>query len=303
MKTRSYLLHALSPLHAGTGQAADVIDLPIARMASTGIPIVPGSSVKGVVRDAAAVRGGPGGADNVAAVFGPPTDSASEHAGALMVGDARLLALPVRSYKGTFAWATSPLLLSLAARDLKQSGWTTLPAVPRPNPLSACLPEKSVLKHGERVYLQDLDLPATADGLVDQWAAVLAAAVGADLDFASRFLVVDDETMTFLFETATQIDTRVRLAPQTRTVAKGALWVEESLPPETLLIGIMTADRSRRANIDMDPDAVLDAALPDQAFLQFGGKATVGRGWSRLLWIPSTTRAEVPDTPAAVARV
>lgn len=32
MKTRPFLLHALSPLHAGTGHAADVIDLPIARM-------------------------------------------------------------------------------------------------------------------------------------------------------------------------------------------------------------------------------------------------------------------------------
>ena len=40
------------------------------------------------------------------------------HAGALVVGDARLLALPVRSFKGTFAFVTSPLLLRLAKRDL-----------------------------------------------------------------------------------------------------------------------------------------------------------------------------------------
>ena len=52
MESKAYVLHALSPLHAGTGHAADVIDLPIARMKATGIPIVLGSSVKGVLRDA-----------------------------------------------------------------------------------------------------------------------------------------------------------------------------------------------------------------------------------------------------------
>jgi hypothetical protein len=31
MKTKPFLLHALSPLHAGTGHTADVIDLPTAR--------------------------------------------------------------------------------------------------------------------------------------------------------------------------------------------------------------------------------------------------------------------------------
>jgi CRISPR-associated protein Cmr4 len=53
MERRPYLLHALSPLHAGTGQAVDIVDLPIARMESTRIPLVPGSSIKGVLRDAA----------------------------------------------------------------------------------------------------------------------------------------------------------------------------------------------------------------------------------------------------------
>jgi len=44
MESKAYVLHALSPLHAGTGHAADVIDLPIARMKATGIPIVLGSA-------------------------------------------------------------------------------------------------------------------------------------------------------------------------------------------------------------------------------------------------------------------
>ena len=73
--------------------------------------------------------------------------------------------------------------------------------------------------------------------------------------------IVDDDTMAFLWETATQVDARVRLDEETRTVAKGALWLEESLPPETLLIGLLAADRSRRRNVAMTPDDVLGFAL------------------------------------------
>jgi hypothetical protein len=116
MKSLSFLLHALSPLHAGTGHAADVIDLPTARYKATGIPFMPGSSIKGVLRDARRQVD----RERTEAVFGPSDDPAA-HAGALVVGDARLLALPVRSFRGTFAWTTSPLLLTLAKRDLDEA--------------------------------------------------------------------------------------------------------------------------------------------------------------------------------------
>ena len=106
MKTQPFLLHALSPIHAGTGHAVDVIDLPIARQRATGIPFVPGPSIKGVLRESHRTTDP---ADTWRAIFGPDTANASDHAGALVVGDALLLALPVRSFKGTFAWVTSPL--------------------------------------------------------------------------------------------------------------------------------------------------------------------------------------------------
>lgn len=102
MLGRPCLIRALSPLHAGTGQAAGIVDLPIARYKATGIPFVPGSSIKGVRRDARRARAEEDSPE-LLAVFGPDTANAGEHAGALVVGDARLLALPVRSFRGTFA--------------------------------------------------------------------------------------------------------------------------------------------------------------------------------------------------------
>jgi CRISPR-associated protein Cmr4 len=275
MKTRPFLLHAMSPLHAGTGHAADVIDLPTARMKATGIPFVPGSSIKGVLRDARRA----GDREKTEAVFGPSDDPAA-HAGALVVGDARLLALPVRSFRGTFAWTTSPLLLTLAKRDLDEAN----PSIPSITGRGAQLARESCCVHQGRLYLEDLDLPATESSEATVWAQKLAplASPGDDI-FTKRLAVVDDDTMAFLWETATQVDARVRLDAKTRTVAPGALWLEESLPPESLLIGILAADRSRRRGVNMTPDDVLGFALGGEEIHQLGGKATTGRGRCRIV--------------------
>ncbi len=261
MKTCAFLLHALSPLHAGTGQAAGIVDLPIARMKATGIPYVPGSSIKGVLRDARSVELGAED-PQLLAVFGPATDKAHEHAGALVVGDARLLALPVRSFRGTFAYVSSPLLLELARRDLgEHAAGLPVPAIAGRAALvagDACLFEN-------KIYLEDLDLAAQPDPAVEAWARFLAplASPGADI-FTRRFVAVDDDTMSFLMETATQLDARVRLSPETRTVAEGALWLEESLPAETVLVGLLAADRSRRKDVPLQPEEVLALALPKE---------------------------------------
>lgn len=275
MLTRPFLLHALSPLHAGTGHAADVVDLPIARMKATGIPFLPGSSIKGVLRDARRADD----REKAEAVFGPSDDPAA-HSGAVIVGDARLLALPVRSFRGTFVWTTSPLLLTLAKRDLEDGG---LP-IPKMDGRGALLARGSRCIHKDHLYLEDLDLPAIESEEATTWAQRLAplASPGDDI-FTTRFALVDDDTMAFLWETATQVDARIRLDEGTRTVAPGALWLEESLPPETLMIGVFAADRSRRHGVDMTPEEVLGFVLAHEEIHQVGGKATIGRGRCRMI--------------------
>lgn len=299
MKTCPYLLHALTPLHVGTGQSMGGIDLPIARYKATQIPFVPGSALKGVLRAARTDAGLP--ADDVAAIFGPPkvAGPADEHAGALSVGDARLLALPIRSHRGTFAWTTCPLLLSLAKRDME--GACAVPAVPRLPGVATALvggngadDSAIVMTVGTRpedrvVVLEDLDLRVQSSrDEARAWAEVLAQWVFPDsredqAAFIRRFAVVDDESMSLLWETATQVDVRVSISPATRTAEDGQLWSEESLPAETLLLGLCTADRSRRSGRPWSPDEVLRRAVPGPELVQVGGKATVGRGrcWLR----------------------
>ena len=280
MIRETFIIHALSPLHSGTGQAVDIIDLPIARMRATGIPMVPGSSIKGVLRDAAESRN----STHVKAVFGPETADASDNSGALMVGDARLLVLPVRSLRGVFAWVTSPLLLRLAARDLAFECTTSpLPEIQGRRGIRGT--GNSVVEYNKRIYLEDLDIDLSEEESVDAWRTLIAErsfADSAERDaFSERFVVLDDETMSFLWETATQVDARNQLTDK-GTVRQGALWYEESLPPETLLIGSVAAEKSRDPQDKMSENAVMTEGVPDSHVLQLGGKATVGRGVCRM---------------------
>lgn len=316
MESRAYLLHALSPLHAGTGQSVGVIDLPLARMRATGIPFVPGSSLKGVLRELRrpSPEVGEAGARH-AAVFGPKRersgpegDVTGDFAGALVVGDARLLALPVRSFLGTFAWVSSPLLLALARRDLgglsgEPNVWPAVKPLEKRGARVASLKESANVYSRPgfppRVYLEDLDVEVEArdDSALATWARSLARALPeAERELLTRRLVlVDDETMSFLWETATQVDTRVSIDPEKGTAAKGQLWTEESLPAETLLVGVMGATRAFHPVRSLAAGEVLADALGGEGtVVQLGGKASVGRGRCRLLaW---------PEEPAGGAR-
>ena len=319
--TRAYLIQALSPLSAGTGQSAGIIDLPIARMRATGIPFIPGSSLKGALKDAGRGRLCDG---ELAAIFGPDRDGSAgdhcgrdperslpdeeqsardragiDHAGALLVGDARLLALPVRSFRGTFALATSPLLLHLMRRDLMTcdpaASSLAVPTMASDDRIRARVVFEDPLNlYDGKVYLNDVALPAEPHADAGAWAEEIAKALPNDeRSFVTRRLViVDDETMAYLWETATQIDTRVRIDhKKTHTVERGGLWTEESLPVETLLIGLAAAHASRRAGVSMTPPAVLERGLgftdAKSGYLQLGGKATIGRGRCALHAFPS----------------
>lgn len=282
-----YFIHALSPLHAGTGQGSGIIDLPIAREKATGIPYLPGSSVKGVLRDRS------NGNRLTTALFGPPTENASEHAGSLQVADARLLLLPVRALRGTFAWVTSPYVLHRFARDAADVGLGGLPAIPSLADEQCDITEDTALEvkwdqKGQavtRVVLEDLDLVPQPQH-AQRWAEWLSTRIFPSDDkewpamLAPRLCIVSDNLFSFLLTTAIEVIARNRLNDN-KTVAKGALWYEEALPAESVLYGLMTLTPP---NSLRDKQAELEDLLRNlaQGVMQFGGKATVGRGLCRV---------------------
>ena len=296
--TRIYWLHALSPTHAGIGRGVGYIDLPIDRDGVTGWPILRGSGFKGVWADhhratADARRNDP----TLRAAFGIAGDDNNSNAGALIPTDAKLVCLPVRSFRGTFAWAASPLCLQMLRRTLILAGLTKVPTAP------ASLDEgkahhttTSVLAEGNSIYLEDLDFAAQKCDTATAWATLIAENVFADDpawqdQFKKRFVVLPDSAFDFLCETGTEVHTRVRIDDEMKTVAKGALWTEESLPAETILMGLIQCDRVFQkdgSNGTIKPEELIAKFATNHPakplILQIGGKATVGRGQVRCVF-------------------
>jgi len=281
MITRPYLLHALSPLHAGTGQGLGLIDLPITRERATEHPIVPGSSIKGVLRDAARAH-----SDDVDAIFGSSEGSASM----VRVSDARTLAFPVKSDRGTFAWVTCPYALLRYARDGAEVGFTA-DQIPGVGDGKVVTEDGSAVLDGSRVTLDGLPYVREAPSAgVKKVLGALASAVFPGEDptnsawrsfFSERVVIVSDDAFTWLTQTATDVRAHVRINEETGTVAKGALWYTETLPPETILAGLVQIGAIRK---DQDPKGAFEllksiAASP----LQVGGDATTGAGRVRLV--------------------
>ena len=294
MKTRLFHLHALSALHCGTGQSAGVVDLPIARAKATKLPMVPGSSLRGVLRDELEQ-------EDATTLFGPRLDlrravvdaastdgDANSFAGACAVGDATLLTLPVRCLAGVVCYATSPFILSRYARDLRRAG-VQVPDVVDLGQSQVAVPQQSVNRVQGKVVLEDLDLTAKESDTVARWAEMLAGVAYPDdddkearEDFTRRFAVLPDDVMDFLSETGTEVRARIAVNPDTGTVKQGALWYEENLPAESLLWGVFAVTASLRQD-DQRGEDELAKAVPSCRLLQLGGKAGVGRGLVRFI--------------------
>lgn len=280
MQARRIYLHAITPLHPGTGQAADVVDLPIAREKATGWPVVPASSLKGTLRSEH-------NEDTANRLFGT-----QDSAGPISFTDLRILCLPVRSFYGTFAWVSSPLVLNRDRRDAGAIGASRLAESDYPDIETVRgegdsrqivhVPEGSklaVLQNGRnRVFLEDLDFDAETPPMIRDIASKIAEEVGIAPDTViQRFAVVSNAVFDFLCETATEIVARIALKEETKTVRTGGLWYEEAVPTEAIFTGWAVQTR---------PDAPGIDSLPAEQILQIGGNATVGRGLCRLVVKP-----------------
>lgn len=296
MQAKLTFVHALSPLHAGTGQGVGVIDLPIAREKATGIPYLPGSSLKGTLRDLCTHT-------KKLDVFGPDTKAASEYAGSAQFSDQRLLLLPIRSLFGTFAWVTSPFLLQRFRRETVETSLANQPPaqLPQPGNEQACVAESgSAIKSGEgadaKVILEDLDLAASPSNAVTQWASWLGNQIfpGAKGEewrnlLTAQICVVPDDVMNFLLDTATEVTARIKLLEDKKTVQKGGLWYEEALPAETILSGLLVATEIKQngqprvsvtETFNVIKNTITTNAPNDNRPhpVQLGGKATTGKG-------------------------
>lgn len=276
-------LSAETSVHAGSGQSVAGIDLPIQREVHTQWPCIYGSAVKGAMRSRAE-RTGVSGAD-IADLFGPTHQASAgerdnSHAGALQVGDARLLLLPVRSLNTCFKWVTCPAVLRRLARDAQRMGV----ALQVSAELAPQEQEAWVAQGTESVFLEEFRLSAQAKPEVAAWAQALAQCTNlTQAELQDRLLIVHDDVFSFLARHATAVNAHIAIDAATKTVRQGALWYEETLPPESVLYVPVNATASRRKDGQRTAAQVLDGLMDlfanGQQWLQLGGNETTGMGW------------------------
>jgi len=285
MTTKNALigLWAETSLHAGAGSSVDGIDLPIQREGHSQWPCVFGSSVKGALRTKAEDKFGKNN-DSIAFVFGPDSssDKASEHAGALLVSDARLLLLPVRSLTSHFKWVTCPAILQRLIRDAQRLGLDISFEVPNTEKETAIIAATEAVD----LFLEEYRFKTETQDLNDL-ITVLSKLTGIDSEaLNNQLVIVHDDQFSYLAKYATPVTPHIAIDNEKKVVKKGALWYEETLPAESALYFALNAHKSRAKDSNMPADAILkcitEGLFAEAPYLQVGGNETLGMGWCKV---------------------
>lgn len=304
MSKRILYLFTRTPLHVGAGASVGAIDQPIVRERHTGFPVIPASSLKGTFADAwngelleetnsrgemKKVRVTKDGiASDAAWLFGSDSDRHAS-AGALQFSEARLLAFPIRSAKGSFAWITCPLMLQRAVRDgvIPQ---TLLDGLIEPNEGQALFDTSNTgkLNLGSRLVLEEYTFQHSDWSGLPEISTALGGLLDADpvwQEVQHRLVILGNGMMSFFAKSACEVAQHVRISDETGTAEEGALFNQENVPSESMFYAILYGmDERTPKRID---DTRRNAATALEAFagktngriFQFGGDASTGLGY------------------------
>lgn len=263
MQTKTLYLFTRTPLHVGAGSSVGAIDQPIQRERHTGFPVIPGSSLKGVLADGAQFLADRKGTrtETGRAIFGhEKTDEKDSKSGGVSFGEAKLLAFPIRSAKGCFAWLTCPMVLQRWAR----ATGTSLDGLPNPVGYQSfhsenVLGAKAIFE--DYAFTRDRDFPQ---------AALLANLIADPVwkNAADHLALVSNDAFAHFALTACEVAQHVKIDDESGTASDGALFNQENVPSETLFYSLLTDVRT----------GVLDQLIIPPV-LQIGGDATTGLGF------------------------
>ena len=285
MTTKILYLFTRTPLHVGAGASVGAIDQPVQRERHTGFPIIPGSSIKGVLADRYNAtdesgkvlkdesRNATKRTEEGAKLFGlgsGKTEGDNGRAGAICFGEAKLLAFPVRSAKGCFAWLTSPLCLMRWAQA--QGKQLTVPEIEKENKAyfrsdslgeitgsnntASALLEDYVFHHaGEFELAKDLARSTCNDPVWQKLAQ-------------EHLVLVSDSVLSHFVLSNCEVAQHVVIDDETGTAKEGLLFNQENVPAETLFFSTLHGK---------DDDTLGHLTVPNP--IQLGGDATTGLGF------------------------
>lgn len=279
-------LYATSPVHMGAGTAFGLIDSPIQRERHTEHPLFAGSGLKGAVRHRFAQLPGWKDGDLINRIFGP--EGGELYAGAISFGDAQLVAFPVRSAKAGYVYATSPLALARAARQLVMLGKTGWQVDTGAVAEGECRTASTDILSGDKLHLEAFEYQAKVSAELQAIGAWLAAhALPQDSAHAffreklsTDLVLLTNDDFAYFVKNATVVEPHVRIDDKTGTASDGGLFYVENLPPESLLLAPLMASAERSGKGEIAAEAVIGQVLGNLngQMIQIGGDATTGRG-------------------------
>ena len=293
-KANLMFFYTETSLHAGSGTSLGVVDLPIQREKYTDFPMIQASGIKGAVREWFEFKFADDGSKRkIELTFGPDKIGSEEsgYAAAIIFTDARILLFPIRSLKGIFAYCTSPTVLERFRRDAQVTGVPVKWTVPTPpNDQTVLGAENGTdVSHGSQVLLEEYAFgfePHKQVTEVAKWFAGQAFPNGSEYRFwrdkiTKGLIVLPDNSFRDFVKLSTEVQARIKIDNEKRTVVKGGLFYEEALLPDSLLYSVILAHDPVKDERNELPDA--NGVLTfmngiDGQRLQLGGDATIGRG-------------------------
>lgn len=294
MKKHLITLYARSPIHVGSGSSVDVVDLPIMRERITAFPVIPSTSLKGVLlqwsrekwlenprenklHDKAKILFG--FSEKVKKNNGEEQISA---AGCVQIMEAKILAFPVRSLAGCFAWITCPTVLERFNRDTGNN--IEFPIVEKDHAVAG----SEIVVNNSQVVLEEyaLEVQNGAKPLAEKVAETLLNYVDDPVwknKLKSRLAIVHDENFQHFVTTCTEVNARIKIDPQTRTVDDPGLFNQENVPSESVFYSVLHVLPPRSKNVGIvEAEKYLDDLFnlepPQPLILQIGGDETTGFG-------------------------
>lgn len=306
MQSKLLYLFTRTPLHVGAGASVGAIDQPIQRERHTGFPIIPASSLKGsfadqwpvslrnkdgdLVRITSKKEGDKHVIDQIdesgtAWLFGSD-DAHVSFAGSLLFSEARVIAFPIRSAKGCYAWITCPLMLQRAKRD----GVLSVDIPSEPSDSKAIFKSDGPLSlsnnNTNQIVLEEYCFTQTGD-YPEDLAQALSALVTDDLfkTITDRLVILSNGMMSHFVTTTCEVAQHVRISDETGTAEEGGLFNQENVPSDTLFYSVLNATAGRGpAFKDKTPEAAFDEfaakLTATNNVFQFGGDASTGLGFT-----------------------
>jgi CRISPR-associated protein Cmr4 len=282
-------LYTETPLHCGTESGSGFVDLPIQRERHSNFPVIPGSTIKGVLRDETDDEWG----DQQKAYFGAGSnDNEATTPGSVSFSDGFLVAFPVRTAGVPFAWVTCPMVLERTYRAMGSKWPAGLPTLESGHGWSnndGQLKGETLLEDVV-VAMSGAPMAGTEPllALVQHLLPTHASFEYTRSILPKRIAAVSDEDFGWLVESATEVVTRIKLDETTHTTSgdRGNMFNEELVPRDALFLSVLRELTPQSKGVKEFPVTKIPPTI------RLGGDETIGRGvtWVKPYTLPRGSR-------------